>query len=245
MPRPAKAVPIDLVELASALEDHSGLAWYLDAENGDLVPVPDDVDDDALPVPRDEIEGSARFVFVEPIESHEGWDEMRDFTATIDDRRLGELLAVALAGKGAFRRFRQVLAGHPEERTRWIAEHDRRMQDRAREWLDAQGIAWTARRGGTAAPGEAPPPTHRRGGPAIQPGPADTGQASGQRERCEMCSEHHLNDLWIEVTPEGAGISRVTVDVTLRLCPDHRRRLIEALGRRDADEIEPPKYHWK
>jgi hypothetical protein len=47
------------------------------------------------------------------------------------------------------------------------------------------------------------------------------------------------------VAPEGEGISRVTVDVTLRLCPDHRRRLIEALGRQDADEIERPKYDWE
>ncbi len=47
------------------------------------------------------------------------------------------------------------------------------------------------------------------------------------------------------MAPEGEGISRVTVDVTLRLCRDHRRRLIEALGRQDADEIERPKYDWE
>ncbi len=39
MPHRVKPVPIDLSELANALEDHSGLAWYIDAENGDLVPV--------------------------------------------------------------------------------------------------------------------------------------------------------------------------------------------------------------
>ncbi len=60
-----------------------------------------------------------------------------------------------------------------------------------------------------------------------------------------MCAKRHLNDLRIEVAPEGEGISRVTVDVTLRLCPDHRRRLIEALGRQDADEIERPMYDWE
>ncbi len=243
MPSRTSPLMIDLTELASAFEDHSGLAWYVDAENGDLVPVPDDADDDALPLPRDEIEDSARFVFVEPIESRAGWDEMRDFAAAIDDRRLRELLKVALAGKGAFRRFRDVLAGHPEERARWFAEHDRRMQDRAREWLDAHGIAWTPRRGSTAALGEAA--TDRGGRPAIQPDPPDSGQTATQRERCELCSEHHLNDLWIEGAPEGEGISRVTVDVTLRLCHDHRRRLIEALERQDADEIERPKYDWE
>jgi len=240
MPRRVKSVPIDLAELASALEDHWGLAWYVDAENGDLVPVPDDADDDVLPVPRDQIEDSARFVLVEPIESRPGWDEMCDFAATIDDRRLRELLEVALAGKGSFRRFRDVLAGHPEERARWFEEHDRRMKERSREWLDAHGIAWTARGARGAAPGGVA--TDRQGRPAIQPGPPENEQTAGQGERCELCSEHHLNELWIEVAPEGVGISRVTIDVTLRLCPDHRRRLIEALGRQDADEIDRPKY---
>jgi hypothetical protein len=32
------------------------------------------------------------------------------------------------------------------------------------------------------------------------------------------------------------------VDVTLRLCPEHRARLLQAVNREDADNIEPPKY---
>ena len=169
----AKPITIDLAELAIALEDHSGLVWYLDAKSGDLVPLSDDAGDDDLPTPRDEIENSVRFTFVEALESREEWEEMRDFTTTVADRRMRELLEVALAGKGAFRRFRDVLASHAEERARWIAEHDRRMQERAREWLDAHEIAWTPRR-------ESRQRARRRSG--NRPSPGATGRR-GNRPR--------------------------------------------------------------
>ncbi len=42
-----------------------------------------------------------------------------------------------------------------------------------------------------------------------------------------------------------AGAPGPETAVTVRLCPDHRRRLIEALGRQDADEIERPMYDWE
>lgn len=59
--------------------------------------------------------------------------------------------------------------------------------------------------------------------------------------RCELCSGTDLDTHWIEVGPEGEGISCVTVDVTLRLCPAHRARLLGALSREDADSIVPPR----
>jgi hypothetical protein len=62
------------------------------------------------------------------------------------------------------------------------------------------------------------------------------------RQRCELCSGEDRYSQWIEVVPEGEGISRVTVDVTLRLCPEHRARLLQAVNREDAESIEPPTY---
>lgn len=146
MPRRKKTIAIDLTELATALEDHSGLEWYLDTETGDVLPMPDDADDDLLPVPREELVDSDRFRFIEPLESGLGWEEMHDFAGRVGDRRLRELLEVALAGKGAFGRFKAVLSDHPEERARWYAEHDQHMAEQARAWLDREGIAWTARK---------------------------------------------------------------------------------------------------
>jgi len=59
--------------------------------------------------------------------------------------------------------------------------------------------------------------------------------------KCELCREKDLDTHWIDVGPEGEGISCVTVDVTLRLCPAHRARLLQALGREDSETIDPPR----
>ncbi len=239
MPRRKKTLGIDLTDLANALEDHSGLEWCLDTETGDVLPVPDDAEDDLLPVPREELVESDRFRSIEPLESRFGWEEMRDFAGRVGDRRLRELLEVALAGKGAFGRFKAVLADHPEEQTRWYAEHDQHMAEQARAWLDREGIAWTARK--VAEPDDVPvaPGVPRSGQAAASPGAA----VRPAGPSCELCSGKDRDSHWIQVVPEG-GISQVTVDVTLRLCPEHRARLLQALDREDSDAIEPPR-EWK
>jgi len=61
---------------------------------------------------------------------------MEDFIATVEGERLAELLEVAIKGKGAFRRFKDVLLNYPEERERWFEFKDDRMRERALEWLD-------------------------------------------------------------------------------------------------------------
>jgi hypothetical protein len=57
--------------------------------------------------------------------------------------------------------------------------------------------------------------------------------------RCELCSEKNFDTHWIDVGPEGEGISCVTVDAMLRLCPAHRARLLQALGQADSERVEP------
>jgi len=235
MPRREMAA-IDLSDLVTALEDHSGLEWYLDTKTGDVLPVSEDADDDLLPVPREELVESDRFSLIEPLESRLGWEEMRDFAGRIEDRRLRELLEVALVGKGAFGRFKAVLSDYPEERARWFAEHDRHMVEQARAWLDREGIAWTAREATEPSGGLA---SGRGGLVAAQRGPSPGDSVRPTAGQCDLCSGDDRYSHWIEVVPEGEGSSRVTVDVTLRLCPEHRARLLSALNREDCDVIEP------
>jgi len=65
---------------------------------------------------------------------------MEDFIATVEDEHLAELLEVAINGRGAFRRFKDVLLRYPEERERWFRFKDERMQERACEWLENIGV---------------------------------------------------------------------------------------------------------
>lgn len=63
-----------------------------------------------------------------------------EFADSIRDPRLRELLDVALGGRGAFRRFKDVLAGYPRERERRFRFRDARVREAMREWLDDHAI---------------------------------------------------------------------------------------------------------
>jgi hypothetical protein len=80
----------------------------------------------------------------EPIpkaESYEGYRDMQSFIATVEDDHLGELLEVAINGKGAFRRFKDVLLNYPKEREKWFEFRDGRMEERALKWLESIGVS--------------------------------------------------------------------------------------------------------
>lgn len=137
----ARELPIDLAELAIAMEDGEGdHAWYLDLETGAVFLVSDAIDDDDLPVPRDALDDDPRYVAVEPEEPGRAYRDLREFTATVKDRALRTRLEDALAGKGAFGRFKRVLAEDRGERERWFAFRDERLMARAREWLERIGV---------------------------------------------------------------------------------------------------------
>ena len=87
-----------------------------------------------------ELGSSDRYRLVPFVESGTSYQDMVDFTETIGDSHLAELLAVALDGKGAFRRFKDVLTRHSEERTRWFAYRSARLRVRIDEWLKDEGL---------------------------------------------------------------------------------------------------------
>jgi hypothetical protein len=65
---------------------------------------------------------------------------MARFAESIDDSQLRELLDLALRGRGAFRRFKDVLAHYPRERERWFRFREERLQEAMHEWLEDNGI---------------------------------------------------------------------------------------------------------
>ena len=62
-----------------------------------------------------EIGYGERFVAVPQVESGEAYRDMDDFIATVRRPHLRELLDVAIIGRGAFRRFKDVLYTYPHE----------------------------------------------------------------------------------------------------------------------------------
>jgi len=76
---------------------------------------------------------------VECLGSRDGYRDMEDFIETIPQAERRDMLEVAIAGRGAFRRFKDVLDRWPDEIERWLVFSDERRMGRAREWLAAHG----------------------------------------------------------------------------------------------------------
>jgi hypothetical protein len=87
---------------------------------------------DAFNVER---EFSSRYISIPQQESHDAYNDMIDFADTVSDDHLKELLSVALNGKGAFRRFKDVLYDYPEQKERYFELSEKRLRDRILEWL--------------------------------------------------------------------------------------------------------------
>ncbi|MDI9606655.1 MAG: UPF0158 family protein [Atribacterota bacterium] len=137
-----RALKIDLEELCLAMENNSyDLDYYLDLETGEVIFISDYMDDANLEELKDRIdENPDRYEPIPKAESSEDYDDMVDFISTVEDEHLVELLEVAIDGKGAFRRFKDVLARYPEEKERWYRFKNERMKERAISWLEAIGI---------------------------------------------------------------------------------------------------------
>jgi hypothetical protein len=78
-------------------------------------------------------------IVIDPLPSSAEYGWMEEFG---DDhrRRLASAARRGLAGRGPFRRFKDVLAGHPAEREHWFAFHGERVREVAREWLEDDGV---------------------------------------------------------------------------------------------------------
>jgi hypothetical protein len=133
-----KALNINIDELCSAMEDSSfENHYYLDLENGEILLLIDYSDDEEGEKLREKIDDEPeRYELIPKLESHESYADLEDFVATLKDEHLVELLEVAINGKGAFRRFKDVLFRFPEERERWFQFKDARIRERVREWLE-------------------------------------------------------------------------------------------------------------
>ena len=133
-----KTLGINLGELCDAMENSSlENEYFLDLETGEILFVSEYSDDEETEKLKDRIEEEfERYERIPKAESNEGYQDMVDFIATVKDERLVELLEVAINGKGAFRRFKDVLLNYAEERESWFQFKDDRMEEKALEWLD-------------------------------------------------------------------------------------------------------------
>jgi hypothetical protein len=138
-----KVLKINLDELCEAIDNSSyEHKYYLDLWTGEILFISEYMDDEETKKLEDQVEKDFdRYEPIPIVESYEGYRDMQDFITTVKDEHLAELLEVAINGKGAFRRFKDVLLNYPEERERWFQFRDDRIEERALEWLNSIDVS--------------------------------------------------------------------------------------------------------
>lgn len=122
---------VGLDELCAALDDHTdGTTWWIDPATGEVRPVLDAV---APGAPEE-------WRHIRPTESYQSYRDMSEFVAAVHHRRAADLLDRAIAGRGAFRRFKDTLFEFPELRDQWFRFRRARSRRRAVAWLATEGM---------------------------------------------------------------------------------------------------------
>ncbi|MFH1679109.1 MAG: UPF0158 family protein [Candidatus Eisenbacteria bacterium] len=131
-------------ELRRAYEQGSAEArYFLDVQTGEIIPIfVDLIERGGNPEDARRIASgvNVRYFLIPHKPSREGYAEMEEFIGTVKEKRLRQALLDAIEGKGAFRRFREVLVSYPVEEERWLSTRDERIRGELADWLSKSDI---------------------------------------------------------------------------------------------------------
>ncbi len=168
-----RVIPVNWTELETAFERNaSEIESFLDTRTGDVVSVTEGALDFAEQ--RGKVQSAPEaFIRIEPAASREQYRWMERFVGFVTDEALRERLVIAIDGKGAFRRFKDVLVSYPAERERWFAFRGDLLHWQMQKWLEREGLEAKDPAPWGVAPPPAPDveaPIERPPAPAEGPG---------------------------------------------------------------------------
>ncbi len=133
-----REIPIDWEALENAFENNAPeVHSYLHLVTGDVLRVVDGVAD---PQMHARIASDPRYLRVDPVSSREQYRWMERFIPLVEDPKLRARLEVSIDGKGAFRRFKDVLMAYGPERERWFTYRSERLRTFMEAWLTAHNL---------------------------------------------------------------------------------------------------------
>ncbi len=134
-------LPIDLDELAGVLEgDVLNGGGRIDLRTGEVWPqVAIEYAEEVGQFDEDDLEDEERWLWVECEGSRAAYADMEQFIEGVGDPDRADRLAIAIQGRGAFRRFKDVLSRWPELAEKWYAFEEDSQRGRARAWLADEG----------------------------------------------------------------------------------------------------------
>jgi hypothetical protein len=195
-----REVPIDWESLEDAFENNAPeVHSYLQLTTGEVLRVVDGVADPQMHV---RIASDGNYLRVDPVSSREQYRWMERFIPLVEDMELRAKLAQAIDGKGAFRRFKDVLMSYSADREKWFLFRSERLRTFMEAWLTAHAIKATPRVQWVDAPAasepEAPPES-------LAPTSASEGDdaktTAGRRARSAEASREHLREILEVLTP--------------------------------------------
>lgn len=135
---PIREVPVDWEALEDAFENNAPeVHSYLHLTTGEVLRVVDGVAD---PQMHARISADPNYLRIDPVSSREQYRWMERFIPMVDETELRGKLAQAIDGKGAFRRFKDVLMSYSAERERWFAFRSERLRTFMEAWLNAHAL---------------------------------------------------------------------------------------------------------
>jgi len=138
-----RKVPVAWEALEDAFENNAPeVHSYLNLDSGDVIRIVDGV---AEPTMHTRIASDPDYLLVDPVSSREQYRWMERYIATVEESELRQKLVSSIDGKGAFRRFKDVLMAYPVERERWFTFRSERLRAAMQSWLDAHGLTSVAR----------------------------------------------------------------------------------------------------
>jgi hypothetical protein len=178
-----REVPIDWEALEDAFENNAPeVHSYLQLTTGEVLRVVDGIAD---PEMHARIASDVDYMRVDPVSSREQYRWMERFIPMVEETELRERLAAAIDGKGAFRRFKDVLMAYGPERERWFAFRSERLRVFMEAWLSAHALRAVPRQ---TWPTEEEP--HAKEAPAIS-----QAELSGRRGRGADALRKQLREL--------------------------------------------------
>ena len=136
-------IPIDWEALEDAFENNAPeVHSYLHLVTGDVLRVVDGVAD---PQMHARIAADQNYLRIDPVSSREQYRWMERFIPMVEDPDLQAKLSQAIDGKGAFRRFKDVLMAYGPERERWFSFRSERLRIFMEAWLSAHALNPVAR----------------------------------------------------------------------------------------------------
>ncbi len=194
---PPREVPVDWEALEDAFENNAPeVHSYLHLTTGEVLRVVDGVAD---PQMHARISADPNYLRIDPVSSREQYRWMERFIPMVDEPELKAKLAQAIDGKGAFRRFKDVLMSFAADRERWFTFRSERLRTFMEAWLSAHAIKAVPRPtwGDGPPSAEEPPPDSLM--PVSQPSLALGDDApksqSGRRQRNAEALRVQLKEL--------------------------------------------------